>query len=113
MVFLLQDIDAKKYKVKYTKKASFRESIIQVTSAPNFPLMLGVIAIALAVTFSKKGPSIIPSTSGRGLEGVREKNLEERRQWEAQAASDEGGGQKSEEQEGSKEDKEEEEKKND
>lgn len=72
-----------------------------------------VIAIALAVTFSKKGPSIIPSISGRGLKGVREKSMEERRQREAQIEQNEGGGQESEEQEGQREDKEEGEKKND
>lgn len=107
---MLQDIDAKKYKVKYTRKRSLRESIIQVTSAPNFPLLLGVIAIALAVTFFKKGPSIIPSISGRGLEGLKEKLMEERRQREAKNAMNEGEGQECEELLG---DKKEEEKKRD
>ena len=109
----LQDVDAKKYKVKYTRRRSLRESIVQVTSAPNFPLLLGVIAIALAVTFFKKGPSIVPSISGRGLESVKEKLMEERRQREAKSVTNEEEGQESEEVEESLEDKEEEEKKND
>lgn len=109
----MQDVDAKKYKVKYTRKRSLRESIMQVTSAPNFPLLLGVIAIALAVTFFKKGPSIIPSISGRGLEGLKEKLMEERRQREAKTETDEAEGQESEEVEEMLDDKEEEEKKKD